>query len=346
MLKINLFFLLIMIFLTFFPVLLLKKNYFLFLENKKYQFKSDSKFILKKLNCDELSIKSNKIITKSNKKEIVLIGLSTMKFARYSKFINESEFNNFLKVLDYFFSNYDFLNSLQIYINPIHLKGQEYFLEKLIEYSQNKCIYLFINPTFDDSFDRKQIRDSPNFISNLALKYKDKKNLIFGIWAEANFEKLEDWENYMKLSVEKIRKNSGFKGLIAISGNGFGRIFKKGSDWYSDYNVILDFHDYPAENLKELEKVDWSKRIYSEFYENHPVIVGEFGGVWKEGFNSALNLEYKKNVLKDLIYKKISFYLYNIDPSIDHGLFDYDNFSLSYSGKVIFNYISSLLKSK
>lgn len=267
-----------------------------------------------------------------NNKIIRLKGVSSMAFARYNYDINE-----FISILNTFKTWK--INILGLYISQKKIIGQEEKLDMVINWAEQNKIYIYLMPTLDsdnEKWIRTTVNTFPAMMSKLALKYKNKTHILYGLWAEPRYFSSAEWDEYFGNGIRLIREVNS-KVIILISGLQHARLIPTDSIILNYKNVILDFHDYPAANIKELLLIKKQKYPWEDYFKNKPILIGEFGGVYSEGFSSKEDLEYINKVLVEANKNSLSYTAYSIDKEESLSLLDWKTRLPTEKGKIIMN---------
>lgn len=304
---------------------------FVFLKQKNKNIKSRVFFQTNKL--PQLYIDKNLIKRSDNKTSIQLKGVSTMAFVYYNYDINQLiGVLNEVKLWK--------INLIGIFINPDNLIGQENKLDKVINWAEKNYIYVYLMPAVNihdkTKSEMEQVDDFPKMMEILASKYADKKNIIYGLWAEPRYVIWPQWKFMAQNILDRIIMNNP-DAVILITGIQFGRYFDTKDNDLNTKNIIYDFHDYPAPNKKELEpllkyKADF---LWSSFVDKYPVLIGEFGGVYLTDFSSQEDLQYISQVLAGVNKSHLSYTAYTIDQEGGLGLINWQTDLPTIKGKLI-----------
>jgi len=310
--------LIIFAFNTFFFLLILKSN------------KNKANIINKKM--PSLYTEGKYIKRADNNKTIQLKGVSTMAFARYNH--NIEKFISILEVVKGWNINF-----LGLYINPNNLVEDK--LDTVINWAEKNYIYVYLMPTLDSDYElevRSTIKKFPELIKKLAKKYQEKNHILYGLWAEPRYFSPEEWEEYFDNGIRLIREVNP-KTIILISGLDYSRVFPKDSKILRFKNIILDFHDYPAANIEELRPILKQKLYFNwqNYYENYPILIGEFSGVYSDGFSSVVDLEYIKKVLIEVDKNLLNYTAYVLDEEKGTSLINWETKLPTKRGEIIKN---------
>jgi len=85
------------------------------------------------------------------------------------------------------------------------------------------------------------------------------------------------------------------------------------------------------------------KFLWDKYVNKYAVLIGEFGGVYKEGFGTEEDKDYFQTVINQANQKKISYVAYTIDPIDKEGglsLVDWKTKGLTKKGEI---FVKSLL---
>ncbi|PIU74368.1 hypothetical protein COS77_01955 [Candidatus Roizmanbacteria bacterium CG06_land_8_20_14_3_00_34_14] len=296
--------------------------------------------ILKKNPQEKLGLHINgKYFETENGRRIQLKGISTMAFVRYDYDIRE-----LIKIFE-IFKGYK-INLITLYISPDKVYKDQAKLDYLIEWAKNNSIYIYLLPTIDTSdatltIIQEKIVLTKKLSLEMIKRYKRENNIIYGVWAEPFGVNWEEWKSYHREFIDKaVAINK--KVVLGISGLNNGRSFMGNFD-FSYKNIFLDFHDYPAANTDQLKKMQIKKFLWDKYVNKYAVLIGEFGGVYKEGFGTEEDKDYFQTVINQANQKKISYVAYTIDPIDKEGglsLVDWKTKGLTKKGEI---FVKSLL---
>jgi len=209
------------------------------------------------------------------------------------------------------------INLLGLYITPQYIDSRTADIDFMIDWAEKNRIYIYLMPVESEEKNlTSQLIRIPSDMGKLAERYRNRKNVLFGLWAEPNMR----WEQWYPLAngIAKEIKKSNPDAVILFSGAEFARIFDS-SEQFPYSNVIYNFHEYRTEDIKGLssalaEKVtfDWT-----QFSEQYPVLIGEFGGVWGTGFGEPEDLLFIQKILDEANSNNISYTAYTMDDYPD-----------------------------
>jgi len=290
-----------------------------------------------KIKRNYLRIEKNNFIDQDNN-IVQLKGVSTMAFAR-----NEYDLTKLTEIFTIFKKNG--VNLITLYLYPDKTYPTLAKLDYLIYWAKYNSIFVYLVPVIDVNDYRnhqQRIASTKELSLKLIERYKDESHVIYGVWAEPYAMSWEEWKFYHKDFVDRsrlIKKDI----VIGISGLDNGRRFFGGLDF--DYkNIFLDFHDYPAKNIEELKKTTVDGFLWDKYIDRYPIMIGEFGGVYHDGFGAKEDNDYFKRVIDNANKFKLSYVGYTVDRLEDAGgqsLIDWNTKKLTEKGKI---FVESLNK--
>ncbi len=263
--------------------------------------------------------------------------------------------------IDFFWKRWEIVrkygaNLIMVYIYPDTFKKFVPELDKLVARAQKDDFIVALMPVEDDiNFGEGELRIKsaqrfPTFIGRVAKRYKQNKNVIYGIWVEPAGMKIEDYVEYIEKGVKEIRREAK-EAVIIVDALNYGRKLDEVKKFKQMGNIVLDFHDYPAANVQGLTRFvrKWQGEFVWEKYVNQglPILVGEFGGVWREDFSSDLDLWWIEQELKRIEARKVSYVMYTMDNEGGLSLFNgKGSLELSKKGKLFRNFLLESGKEK
>ena len=283
----------------------------LFLNKIYFKNNIDAKSTIQTIQLPQLYVDKNQIKRSDTKAIIQFKGVSTMTFVYYNYDINQ-----LITILDKV--KLWKINLLGIFINPDNLIGQEKKLDQVINWAEKNHIYVYLMPAINihdkNKSEMEQVDDFPKMMEILASKYANKKNVIYGLWAEPRYLIWPQWKFMAQNIVDRIIMNNP-NAVILLTGIQFGRYFDTKDNDFGTKNIIYDFHDYPAPSKRELEPLLKYKSdfLWSSFTDKYPVLIGEFGGTYLKDFSSKEDLQYISKVLTNINKNKLSYTAYTID---------------------------------
>lgn len=175
-------------------------------------------------------------------------------------------------------------------------------------------VYVYLMPLAYYNRDQaKELAKFPQLTRMLAKRYKDATNVLFGLWAEPSLP----WDQW-RPTAERIADGIVAEkpnAVILMTGWGFGRHVNY-SDTLPHANIVYDYHDYPAANPTELKPILAEKEtpfIWGDAYKRYPILIGEFGGVYENGFGGPEDLAYIMRVLDEANRNGLNYSAYTID---------------------------------
>ncbi|MBM3283580.1 twin-arginine translocation signal domain-containing protein [Candidatus Gottesmanbacteria bacterium] len=150
-------------------------------------------------------------------------------------------------------------------------------LDEVVDWCDAQGIYVYLNPFRIENYPGSQQPDLPNeqvltFMRDVAARYKNKTNIIYGLYNEPGGVTWEEWWPWA-INISTAIRGSNPKAILAVPGTAWSRDFRYLQTHPFPFdNVIYDVHDYswPGQDIRPW----WTWMV-----QNHlPIIVGEFGG--------------------------------------------------------------------
>ena len=285
-----------------------------------------------------LYVKGNKIRRKDTDEIVQLKGVTSMILTN-----GLTSKNKFMKRLDRV-KEWN-INLLGIYINPYQTQGKDALLDEIVAWSRQNSIYLYVMPAInvkDTSHDGlTQVARFPQMLEHVAKRYKAEQHIMYGLWAEPRDIPWVVWEKVARSTSAYVRAHNP-NAIILMTCVQYGRIFDEKNPLSID-NVICDFHDYPWMNAQEAQDssghlvygVLWEKVMY-----DCPVLVGEFGGVYREDFGSKEDTDYIAKIIGLVNKDKLHYSAYTIDDEGELGIYDWNLNKPTQKGRIILEDLS------
>src|SRR3990167_3120017 len=220
-------------------------------------------------------------------------------------------------------------NLITFWVVPLYARRQMDLMDKAVEFGEKNDLYINFMPiTNMTERDRGSPYDTENdtFMQELANRYREKPNVIYGLGAEPFNIKWEDWVKRASEIAEKIRKINPDATLV-MPGVDWGRTLKLEEKPFPFQNVIYAVGDYPFADKsdyeikgKNLDLIAWKKPEYLKY----PVLITEMGGFYGKDFDSEEDLEVLKHMFNDGRNRKFSYQIHNMDSTSKIGLIKYD----------------------
>lgn len=279
---------------------------------------------------------SNNLIKRSDTQETIqLKGVTTMTFC-YEGLKTEDLLFRLKKTKTWG------INLLGVFISPYEIENRWQELDKIIEWTENNNIYVYLMPAVNIHDDKhsfsdqlRLILDIPKFASTRYPKYN---HILYGFWAEPRGLPWVGWLSIMKNVAEDVRKNNN-KAVLLFTGIAYGRLTST-DEKIPFNNVIFDLHDYPWANKEDALNNNMKNPLgilWEDIYLKYPVLIGEFGGVYQQDFGSEEDLSYIKFVLNEVNSKKLNYSAYTIDPEGELGLYNWEANTPTKKGALIIN---------
>lgn len=221
-------------------------------------------------------------------------------------------------------------NTINLYVTPNLTKKKLNDLDKVVEWAGKNNLYVSLNPTpgkinndpknYDD-IDSPGYRD---FMPLLADRYKDKTNIMYGVYAEPHGAGEEDLRNLANSVIPQIRSVNPNSLIIFSGANGRDTGFLQDKPLGYD-NIMYDFHDYPFEDIKMDQETGgvpygWNKDQSQWMEGKYPILQGEFGKYWGGDFSSPEDLSYIQQKIDEANRKNQGYFGYALDEPGSLGL--------------------------
>jgi hypothetical protein len=301
-------------------------------------------FIIISLNKKQISSKikpqlpslyiSKNTIRRFDTKEIIqLKGVTTMTFT-YDNLSTEALIFRLEKAKTWG------INLLGIFINPFQIQNRWQELDKIIEWAKNNKIYIYLMPALNIHDKNHSLSNQINLLDEVSeifgIRYTKYSHILYGFWAEPRGIPWIAWISVMNSSVKKLRKNND-KAIVLVTGIQFGRLFST-KESLPFTNAIFDIHDYPWANKEEAISLKMKNPygiLWNNIYDDYPVLIGEFGGVYREDFGSDEDLSYIQFILNEVNSKKLNYSAYTIDSEGELGLMNWETNIPTNKGRLI-----------
>lgn len=231
------------------------------------------------------------------------------------------------------------INLLGIFINPFQMQNRWQELDKIVEWAKNNRIYVYLMPAVNIHDKNHSFSDQIVLLDEVSetfgIRYTKYSHMLYGFWAEPRDIPWVAWLSIMNNSVNKLRKNND-KAIVLVTGTQFGRFISGEKLPFTD--VIFDIHDYPWANQQEAQNLKMKSPqgvLWENVYKNYPVLIGEFGGVYQEGFGSEEDLSYIQFILNEVNSKKLNYSAYTIDSEGELGLMNWEANTPTNKGRLI-----------
>jgi len=168
------------------------------------------------------------------------------------------------------------INIIRIQLDVVKLDSD--MLKEVIDYAENKGIYVFLTPAMlNKEYISEPNKEFQEFMVSLAEKFKNNNNIIYGIVNEIGNLPESSWYDEQLEAILAIRVVNP-DSIVAISGRYFNRNFSYFRNHpYSLPNLIYDVHNY--QSPKWPHDFEWMLGLY-------PVIFGEAGVPLLRGGNT------------------------------------------------------------
>lgn len=267
-------------------------------------------------------------------KPVQLKGVSSMAYVYYDYDIHEL-INHLDKVKKWG------INLLGLFINYDNLKNKYGQLDEIINWSENNGIYVYLMPAVNkyDPSPRlsTQISLFPQMMKDLASRYSQKTNILYGLWAEPRLVFWDEWIDKSDKIASGIREVNP-QAIILATGIQWGRYFYIDKKPFPFGNIIYDYHDYPFINSYEAQKYNGKNPdgiLWDKMIGKYPILIGEFGGVAQKDFGSSEDTDYITKVLDSVNENHLNYTAYTIDAEGGLGLIDWRTGQPTQKGKVI-----------
>lgn len=215
-------------------------------------------------------------------------------------------------------------NYINFYIQPESIERKLPELDKVVGWANTNGMYVSLIPAdLEYSVMDKRLERS---LSNLAQRYKNQPNVIYGLWAEpgqinGKFDN-KTWLPRAEQLAQAVR-NQNPDSMIVMAGQNYARDLGPLQEKpFPFQNVIYDFHDYPygEEETDPSMKLPESQRYqepgssnYQWMVGKYPVMMGEFGRYSTEDFGSPTDLGYIQRVVGEANRQKLHTLGYALD---------------------------------
>lgn len=235
------------------------------------------------------------------------------------------------------------INLLGLFLNYDNLKNKYTELDDVINWAEKNGLYVNLMPAVNkyDPSPRlsTQISLFPQMMKELASRYVNKTNILYGLWAEPRLVFWDEWVKMASKTAYGIREVNP-QAVMLATGIQFGRFFYIDHIPFPFNNIIYDYHDYPFADSNEAKKYN-DKNPDGILWENmigkYPILVGEFGGVSQRNFGSDEDINYIIKVLDNINKNRLHYTAYTIDDEGALGLMDWKTGQPTRKGKVILN---------
>lgn len=316
---------------------LAKKSLNLYTPYLTRQYKKEINIINK--NLPPLYTYKNKILNEKTHTPMILKGVTTQFFG-YSNY----NFEKFKQIYQIFKGKN--INIIGCFINLEDTENKIEYLDWLINQSEKDHIYVYLTPTIygwakNPYYYAKRF---PLLMEKMAKRYGKKTNVLYGVWAEPHDITTDQYLKLINETMERVRKHQP-KAIIIINGMHWGNYFESIFEIIKNYkNVILSFHYYIAAEDKELKLIFEKNKVefpWEKYTNKLPIIIGEFGGVWKKYFSSDLDLKFINETLKNINKYKLSYTFYTIDNDRNGlGLIDHQTLKITKKGQLLIDDIT------
>ena len=265
-------------------------------------------------------------------------------------------------------NNWNF-NILRVQINTAYVAHQLAALDQLLSYAERNGSYVWLVPA-----SKGEVQpflpppETAQMMSDLAKRYKDKTNVLYGLfnepapWSAIGME-TNDWGLHKERDAAVWRK-AAQPIADAIRQVTDAIIVVPADDFYasefvsyfanpmkangSTANIIYDVHRYSHEDDPEVPKIiDFSSMQRFIETHKHPVIIGEFGGAFvheSKMFQTPRDIEYMQQVM-DLVDKypgQLHYTAWALDAWDGGGLLQPPDFTtLTNRGKAVLNNVNN-----
>lgn len=182
------------------------------------------------------------------------------------------------------------LNLLRVAVDTETVRAISQEIDVLVAFAQVNGMYILfvpfasaINPARSEQ--RLTVPDDlvATGMGYLAGKYKDRPNVLYGIWNEPHPESIpslnydRQWQVWMQaaIKVAKSIRSKNPNSILVVPG---GTKWARDLTYYKDHpfpfdNIIYDVHDYSAAPDYQYSRAMWTWAIGK-----YPLLIGEFGG--------------------------------------------------------------------
>lgn len=175
-------------------------------------------------------------------------------------------------------------------------------------------------------------KNTEEILHKLSLELKNNVGVLYGMGAEHhNIPQNILYKRQLEM-VDTVRRNSP-NSVVVINGMEYGHYLELYTlEPPKQMNILYDIHQYVA---ADGESVDLSKcKVPDQYIGRLPLILGEFGGAYKEGFGSIRDLECIYRFISNADSLGIGYVVHTIDGTSRMGLFDWRN-QITSKGKLL-----------
>lgn len=233
------------------------------------------------------------------------------------------------------------INLLGLFLNYDKVKNKYDQLDEVINWAEKNGIYVYLMPAVNKYNTNPrlstQISLFPLMMKELANKYVNRTNILYGLWAEPRLVFWDEWidkANNTAQGIREVNPNS----VILVTGLQFGRYFYIDQKPFTFKNIIYDYHDYPfadSEDARKHNGINPDGILWDKMIGRVPILIGEFGGVYQGNFGSDEDINYIKLILNNINENRLHYTAYTLDDEGTLGLIDWKTGKPTRKGKII-----------
>ena len=205
-------------------------------------------------------------------------------------------------------------NLIGLFILPSKLDAQRAKLDLAIDVATRLHMYVYLmpivnTPEFHPSTHIDHSLDT--YCMYVANRYKNNTNILYGMGAEPFNISGTLWRERQIELATIIRKENPDAPLL-ITGVDYGRNFRyTDTEDFPFTNTIYFLVDYKAENKNSISTENpVTEYVFAPYLSHRAIIMGEFGGVWKNDFGSDEDLYVIESYLHEMNNQFVSYSFY------------------------------------
>jgi len=212
------------------------------------------------------------------------------------------------------------INLLRVAIDPEMVEATSRELDALVTFANENQMYVILTPfasAINPARNERRLPIPDDLVTvamgNLADKFRDRTNVLYGLWNEPHPEDsvsgigyAKEWQLWMEagMKVAQAIRSKNPKAILVVPG---GTKWGRDLTFYKDHpfpfeNIIYDAHDYSAAPDYHYRREMWTWAIGK-----YPILIGEFGGNPINPFDPA-SLDYMRDTIR----------IVNQNPSMVH----------------------------
>lgn len=195
------------------------------------------------------------------------------------------------------------------------------FLDNAITYLTDQRMYTILMPEINHKDGSYPNIGKPlgQLLEKLANRYGSNQAVMFGLGAEPFGPTSTAWgkrQSELATIVRAIAPQS----LVFLTGTNYGKDFEYLNDpnFHID-NAVVYITDYPLASPHKNDPVPQEKVMnYASITHMYPLFVGEFGGVYNNGFGSDTDLFYIRDQIIQANSLHLGYTMYRLEPMTDY----------------------------